>query len=541
MVFFERTKSGTIVSRFAKDLEELTTKLPASLEFLLSNLSVLITACIAICIVLPWFLIGCVVMLIVCFSIFRVAQVALRDLRRVEAQSLQPLLSILATIVAGSPIIAAFNRTDMFLKRAVALIDRTSAVMLLLQFSGRWLSWRIDLLVNALIATAGILVLLMRSSMDPAFAGLIMSMIIEIGGILQVATRMFLNTETSFISVERMSVFENKLPDEEEELQGQQIVKLSMLDDKQLENWPSRGAIAFESVALTYEDTSEGVLNQKLALDHVSFEIQPREFVAIVGRSGSGKSSIAAVLTRLYGISSGHIVVDGVELSRIPLENLRKAVSVVPQEPCLFSGTIRSNLDPYNEHTDDELWAALERCAMKTKIHNSAVSYQFQSTDSMVGGSDYFFSSNLGMASRRSNYPTLFQSFTSKQQNPPAALNLPVKSNDVRFSNGERQLICLARALVRNSPILILDEATASVDVETENRIMSTLNIEAHKRTIITIVHRLDPILSPTSKCDRILTMEAGQVIDSCDIATMRQRMADASHFQRMAMAGSSL
>lgn len=229
------------------------------------------------------------------------------------------------------------------------------------------------------------------------------------------------------------------------------------------ESWPDEAKIDFQKVSLKYSDDSEYVLKE------IHFAIGSKEKVGIVGRTGAGKSSITQALFRLTDYE-GHIVIDSVDLKDLGLHTFRSKISVIPQDPILFSGTLRSNIDQFNECTDEQIWNVLAQCELRSVVSE------------LAGG-----------------------------------LNSAVSDAGTNFSIGQRQLICLARALVRNNRILVLDEATANVDAETDTQIQNTIRKHCNDCTILTIAHRINTVMD----YDRIIVMDSGRVVENDTVSAL--------------------
>lgn len=372
----------------------------------------------------------------------------MRDLKRMDNISRSPVLSFVTTTIQGLNTIHAFQKEKNFLYRFEELFNTNNLCLQMCQAAMRWSAVRLDSLVIASSCITALLVISFKNELSPAFAGLAMAYATQMTGIFQYTVRLMSETEMRFISVERISYYLKTLQREG----ASKTVALKPADD-----WPSRGKIEFKAVQLRYRE------ELPLVLIDVSFSIKAGEKIGIVGRTGSGKSSLVVALFRLVEICEGIIKIDGIDVSKLDLDVLRSRLSIIPQDPILFSGTIRSNLDPFQRHTDYDIWNALEKTQMKARV-----SLMPKNLDASVG----FGGNNLSV--------------------------------------GERQLLCLSRALLHSAKVLILDEATASVDPETEAAVQNTLQNEFADCTVLTIAHRLQTVIT----CNRILVMSDGKVVE---------------------------
>jgi ABC-type multidrug transport system fused ATPase/permease subunit len=311
---------------------------------------------------------------------------------------------------------------------------------------------RLDIIGNLLVFTTGILVVTARFSVSPSISGLVLSYILSIVQMIQFTVRQLAEVENGMNATERLHYYGNKL-DEEAPLHTVEVAK----------SWPQHGEIIFDNVQMRYR---EGL---PLVLQGLSMHVKGGERIGIVGRTGAGKSSIMFTLFRLVEISGGSITIDGMNISKIGLADLRSRLAIIPQDPTLFRGTIRSNLDPFHEHSDLELWSALRQADL---VSNEA----------------------------------------SLDDTSPGRIHLDgvVEEEGLNFSLGQRQLMALARALVRNSQIIVCDEATSSVDMETDDKIQRTIATGFKGKTLLCIAHRLRTIIN----YDRICVMDQGKIAE---------------------------
>eukprot|EP00058_Branchiostoma_floridae_P018052 XP_002603541.1 hypothetical protein BRAFLDRAFT_280495 [Branchiostoma floridae] len=466
MSFFDTTPTGRILNRFSKDLDEVDVRLPLQAEMLLQNTCLLLFSIVLVSYAFPYFLIAIVPLTAMFLYICKISGSALRELKRLENVSRSPWFCHLTATVQGLPTIHAYNKTEATVSRFVSLLDKNSTVSFLFYCAMRWLSVRLDLITTIMSTVTALMVVVTHGSVPPALAGLALTSVIQMTGMFQFTVRLSSEVEARITSVQRINSYIKGLKPE---------APLTIKKTAPAQSWPSEGRVRFQKYNMRYR---EGL---PLVLKDVSFSTRPSEKVGIVGRTGSGKSSLGVALFRLGEAASGSISIDDVDISTIGLEDLRSKLSIIPQDPVLFVGTVRYNLDPFEQYSDDQIWSALERTHMKQAI--SGLQHQ---------------------------------------------LEAPVVENGDNFSVGERQLLCMARALLRHSKILMLDEATAAIDPETDNLIQTTIREAFSDCTMLTIAHRLNTVLT----CDRILVMEDGEVVEFDSPGSL---LADAnSHFHAM-------
>ncbi|XP_031639018.1 multidrug resistance-associated protein 4-like [Contarinia nasturtii] len=445
MIFFNNNPSGRILNRFASDINSVDSLLPNTivdvLDFILQYVAIVVITAI----VNPWLLIPAIIMTIL-FYLMRVLFVKTgRSFKRIEALSRSPIFSHMNATLQGLPTIHAFDAGKILEKEFHEFQDHNSSSFYLFICASRWFAFWLDMvcLLYITLVTFSFLLLPMESGK----VGLAILSSINLILLSQWGMRQSAELENQMISVERIIEYAELPP--EPPLDS---------DEKNSppKDWPSHGNIQFKSLSLRYAEKSTRVLR------NLTFQIDAKQKIGVVGRTGAGKSSLIQSLFRLAQ-NEGQILIDGVDIGVIGLHDLRKKISIIPQEAVLFSGSLRFNLDPFDERSDNELWDSLEQVEM-----NSVVSAL------------------------------------------PGGIYTKVLDGGSNFSAGQRQLLCLARAILRKNKILILDEATANVDSETDKLIQETIRKTFVDCTVITIAHRLHTIMDS----DKVLVVDAGECVE---------------------------
>ncbi|XP_058798977.1 probable multidrug resistance-associated protein lethal(2)03659 isoform X2 [Phymastichus coffea] len=446
MAFFNANPIGRIMNRFSKDMGIVDTRVPQTVIDVM-QISMFTFAVIGIVAsVNLYFIVAAVIVGIIAYFLRIFYIRTSRSIKRLEGITRSPVFNHLSASVHGITTIRALKAQDILTKEFDEHQDLHSSAWFIF-FSG---SRAFGMYVEVLCAIfTGVVVYALLSIKNVAMAGdagLVITQCILLAGMLQWGVRQTAELENHMTSVERILEY-SKLPAEP---------KLERtLEHKIADNWPTNGKVIFKNVTLIYDR------QEKPALKNLDFTVKPKEMIGIVGRTGAGKSSLINALFRLTDIE-GEIYIDDVPTSEIALQHLRSKISIIPQEPVLFAGTLRRNLDPFEEYTDNDLWCALQDVELKELLN-----------------------SDLG-------------------------LNMRVMEGGSNFSVGQRQLLCLARAIVRNNKILVLDEATANVDPSTDELIQKAVRRKFETCTVLIIAHRLNTVMDS----NKILVMDAGQAVE---------------------------
>ncbi|CAG8457297.1 10170_t:CDS:10, partial [Acaulospora morrowiae] len=462
--FFDTTPIGRIMNRFSKDMETIDQNLSPVAMFLLYSCVATMSVIFVISCVMPQFLIAGLFIAAVYVLIGTYYLSTSRDLKRMESVSRSPIYALFGETITGVATIRAFGAETRLMKRILTLADANNRPYIFNWACNRWLNTRVDVAGGLVSLTTGVIVLYSLSNgMDSGLAGLALIYALNFTGHIIWVLRMYAVQEMNMNSVERVQEY---LTLEEE---PPRIINNS----RPPANWPSRGDILVDNLVMQYAPENPPVLKE------ISFHVRPSEKVGIVGRTGSGKSTLAVSFFRFMEPTSGRIFIDGIDISTLGLFDLRSRLTIIPQDPVLFSGTLRSNLDSFGEYEDFELWNALRRAHLI--------------------GEDTLVQENG--TNKDSNSPT---SNEQSQNQITLTLDSPVSENGNNFSQGQRQLIALARALVRRSKLIIMDEATASVDFKTDRMIQETIRQEFDDATLLCIAHRLRTVVD----YDRIIVLD---------------------------------
>lgn len=454
MSFFDTTPLGRITNRFSRDVDVMDNNLTDAIRmyfFTLCNVTAVFALIIAY---FHYFAIALVPLYFLFIGAASYYRASAREVKRFESVLRSTVFAKFGEGLSGVASIRAYGLKSRFIQDLRQSIDEMDSAYFLTYSNQRWLSLRIDMIGNLLVFTVGILVVTSRFSVNPSIGGLVLSYILSIVQLLQFSIRQLAEVENGMNAVERLRYYGNELEEE---------APLHTVDIR--ESWPEKGEIIFDNVEMRYRD------NLPLVLKGLSIHVRGGERIGIVGRTGAGKSSIMSTLFRLVEISKGSITIDGINTGTIGLFDLRSRLAIIPQDPTLFQGTVRSNLDPFQEHTDLELWSALRQADLVPADAN--------------------------MEDRKADGSRIH-------------LDSVVEEDGLNFSLGQRQLMALARALVRGSQIIVCDEATSSVDMETDDKIQRTMATGFKGKTLLCIAHRLRTIIG----YDRICVMDAGRIAE---------------------------
>ncbi|XP_054270085.1 multidrug resistance-associated protein 1-like [Macrosteles quadrilineatus] len=444
MSYFDTTPLGRIVNRFSRDIDVCDSILSFSIQAFLGLAIQTIATIGVITYTTPMFILIIIPIFIINFSLQRLFVATSRQLKRLESTNRSPIYSHFGETVQGAQSIRAYGLQKAFISESEYKLDHYQMCNYPNFIAARWLAIRLEAVGNFIVFFAALFAVLYRETLDPGLAGLSITYALQVTSSLNFFTRTTADVETNMVAVERIKEYT--------QISQEAAWTVEPVPEA---SWPDQGQIEFRDYRVRYREGLE------LVLSGVTFTILPGEKVGIVGRTGAGKSSLTLALFRILEAAGGAICIDGKNIAAVGLHDLRGRLTIIPQDPVLFSGTLRNNLDPFDLASDQTIWKALELSNLKS------------------------FVTSL-----------------------PSGLNHLVSEGGENLSVGQKQLICLGRALLRKSRVLVLDEATAAVDLETDDIIQKTIRREFKDCTILTIAHRLHTIMD----YDRILVLDKGKV-----------------------------
>ncbi|KAG0280643.1 Multidrug resistance-associated protein 1 [Linnemannia gamsii] len=496
--FFDTTPLGRIINRISSDLQGIDDKLPWAIDEVIYWGVRLTTSVIIISVSTPMFLITLPVFVVAVAVIQKYYLASSRAVKRIFHVTKSPVFQNFNETLNGVTTIRAMGLQERFKAGNVELLLTHVNAHVAYSYCIRWLEVRLQSLSAVVILVVAVgFVVSAGEDMDPATAGLALSFTLSITQEINYLVRNYCETQNLLVSVERMCEYTDL------EAEAPETLPLDPRVESMAAWPPKHGVIEFVNYSTRYREGMD------LVLKNISFKVGAAEKIGIVGRTGAGKSSLTLALFRMIEAANGpwvhssnsstaeseavedeeqiaivsKILIDGIDISTLGLTDLRRSLAIIPQDPILFAGTVRENLDPFQEHSDADLWEALDRAHLKPYI-----------------------------------------------QTLPGGLSSEVISNGENFSVGQRSLICLGRALLRKTKILVLDEATSAVDIETDELIQKTIREEFKDRTLLTIAHRIKTVMDS----DKILVLEQGRVVEFESPKVLLGRK-EASLFYRLA------
>ncbi|XP_054157544.1 ATP-binding cassette sub-family C member 4-like [Oppia nitens] len=446
--FFDNHPIGILLNRCSRDMGLIDDQIPQTAFDTIEIFFQLWGVLILIALIDYWVIVPTFILIVLFVYLRKYYLMSGRSFKRLEGITKSPVFSHLANSLHGLTTVRAFGAQQSFEEQFDIYQDNHTATWFLFLSSSRWFAIVLDWLLWLYLTAVTLLMTLNYENSTSSAIGLAISSAISICGTFQWGVKQSVELESHMTSVERVAEFSN-LPTEPN-------LESTHDNNRPPSSWPSTGSLQFDNVSLAYSNDETQVLK------NLTFNINSNEKVGVVGRTGAGKSSIIAALFRMT-LPTGYIKIDGIDTSQISLTDLRSKISIIPQDPVLFAGPVRRNIDPFGDHNDQRLWEVLDEVCLKDAVHE------------MSGG-----------------------------------LDAKVADGGSNFSVGQRQLICLARALLKQNNILVLDEATANVDPKTDSLIQQTIREKFAKCTVLTIAHRLHTIVD----MDRVLVLNAGQVVE---------------------------
>eukprot|EP00040_Diaphanoeca_grandis_P032579 m.197814 g.197814 ORF g.197814 m.197814 type:complete len:1463 (-) comp32668_c0_seq4:261-4649(-) len=474
LLYFQQNAPGKMLNRFSSDLHRVDLLLPDMLYQFMDNLFVLITAVLLAMVAVPWLLLLLFPFGILLYFLQRYQRNASRELLRLDGTSKTPLYGLFSESMRIRSTIRAFGMQATHLQRAFKMADANLKAYLAAKLLEQWLSMYLNLGMAILSVSLVLVAVCAPGSIDPALVGLSLVYCLQLMGLSSWTVMMFVQVE-SFITSHERCLEICKVHGQEDDQRNSGFASVHP-------SWPQQGKIQVIDCKLQYRP------ELPLALNGVNFTVDPTEKIGICGRTGAGKSSILIMLFRLFEPLPGtQILIDGVDILTLDLSTLRDAIAIIPQDPVLFSGSVRMNLDPFGRYSDVDVWTALERVSLKEHVTSMT-----NKLDEHVGG-----------------------------------------GGSSQLSFGQKQLMCIARALLKPSKILLCDEATSSVDRDTDKVIQRIIRSEFKDRTVLTIAHRIETVLDS----DKIIVMDGGVIAEHDTPANL---ISDGGMFAQMVKASTA-
>ncbi|KAJ3406624.1 hypothetical protein HDU80_010829 [Chytriomyces hyalinus] len=468
MRFFDTTPIGRILNRTTKDISEIDNNIMKVLKSLNGAVMDALTVLIVVFTITPIFVFSLVPIIFVYISVASRFLACQREIKRLDSITASPIYSMFSETLAGASTIRAYGADTRFKKESMKRVDTNHRAFVYMYATNRWFSSRIALIGGMVVLAGALGTTAMKDVIGAGLAGLSLSWTISFSDYLTVIVRKYSGIEMRMNAVERV----NEYSEIEQE-------RAFIIDENRApSNWPSKGSIQVSNLEMRYAPDLPPVLR------NISFSVKGGEKVGIVGRTGAGKSSLSLSLFRIVEAAQGTICIDGIDISTLGLFDLRSRMTMIPQDPVLFAGTIRSNLDPFNLYDDAAVWSCLKDVRFFESMQSKGLSPR--SSIESLGSID------VGDTARE------------------RGLDTAVSEGGGNFSQGQRQLLCLARAMLKSSTVTVFDEATASVDNETDANIQRIIRGPSFANTtVLSIAHRLRTVID----YDKILVLDHGRVV----------------------------
>lgn len=447
--YFDITPVGRILNRFSNDLDQMDSILPQEYQLLGQNVSMALGSLVVSAFASYWIGVSYIPVLVVFVVVGQYFKKTSRELKRLEGITRTPVYNLFGETLSGLPTIRAFKMQEAFKRLNKKVVDENANLFLTYWCASRWLATRLDLLSVVIIFVVTLYLVATKGDVGSLTSGISLTYALMLTSVIQWVMRSVDRTDNAMTSVERLMHFRGIAQEDENGALASEVIPGS--------SWPMQGSVRFSSLCLRYR------AELPLVLRGVDMDIDAGEKVGICGRTGAGKSSLMVALFRICEFDSGTIFIDGVDIMGVNLRELRRNLAIIPQDPVMFSGSLRENLDPFGEYSDAAIWAVL---------------HQVHMADSLTKWG--------------------------------AGLDFEVAEQGDNLSVGQRQLLCIGRALLKDSKIVVLDEATANVDTATDNLIQVTIKDTFVSKTVLIIAHRINTIMH----CDKIAVMDAGRVAE---------------------------